>query len=502
MNFRTKNLFLSASLFLAGASTVSANGTEPALVAPPADSVPKVDMSYKPLILKLNDKGDKYIRFILLNQMWASFTENNPGTVDVNNAAIGGNWTFDAALRRTRVLMLAQINPRFFVMTHFGINNQSFINGGASAGSNLSTAGNAGSLTGTGTVAGLTASNSGKRPQVYIHDAWTEYAVEPGKLHVGMGLHYWNGISRLSSNSTLNFMTLDAPIFNWVNIEATDQFARQMGIYAKGQLDRLDYRFAINKPFVFGTALATQAPQVAGKEVATNILGEKTAFQGYANYMFWDKESNVLPYFVGTYLGAKKVFNIGAGFYSHPEATGARIAGASDSLRKYNQLVLGVDAFLDMPLDKAKGTAINALVTYYNMDFGPRYLRNLGILNEHPNLAAAASAANSYAVAGGGNLQPMIGTGSVFYAQVGYLLPKLTSGHQIMPYGTFTYKKFERLADPSTQFALGLNYFITGHNAKITAEYATRPVYKLDAAGAIVTNGSAGQFTIQTHIFL
>jgi hypothetical protein len=43
---------------------------------------------------------------------------------------------------------------------------------------------------------------------------------------------------------------------------------------------------------------------------------------------------------------------------------------------------------------------------------------------------------------------------------------------------------------------------VNGHNAKFTAEYATRPLYKLDAAGAVVKNGSAGQFTIQSHIFL
>ncbi len=483
MNFRTKNLFLSASMVLAGTSALLAS--EPTLAEPPADSVPKVDMSYKPLMLKLNDKGDKYIRFIMWHQMWATFTQNNPGTIDVNGTNVSDKWSFDAAIRRSRFLAYAQINPRFLILTHWGINNQSFINGGAF-------------------TPGVTnsVSNAAKRPQIYIHDAWTEYAIEPGKLHVGMGLHYWNGVSRLSSNSTLNFMTMDAPIFNWANIDATDQFARQMGIYAKGQLGQLDYRLAINKPFVFGSALSGLTSAVAGKEIAVNILSEKTAVQGYANWMFWDKESNVLPFMVGTYLGTKKVFNIGAGFYSHPEVTGAKITGAPDSLRKYNQLVLGVDAFLDMPLDKAKGTAINALVTYYNMDFGPRYLRNIGILNEHPGLAAAATAANGNSWSGGGNLQPMIGTGSVLYAQVGYLLPKLASGHQIMPYGTFTYKKFERLADPSTQFALGLNYFITGHNAKVTAEYATRPVYKLDAAGAIVKNGSAGQFTIQTHIFL
>jgi hypothetical protein len=480
MNFRTKNFFLSASLFLAGATTVLAN--EPTPAAPPADSVPKVDMTYKPLTLKLNDKGDKYIRFIIWNQIWASYTENNPGTADVNGAAIGGKWTFDAALRRSRILMMAQINPRFLVLTHFGINNQSFINGGAF-------------------TPGVTnsVSNSAKRPQMYIHDAWTEYAVKQGKLHVGGGLHYWNGISRLSNNSTLNFMTLDAPIFNWANIDLTDQFARQMGIYAKGQLDRLDYRLSINKPFVAGSQLSTLASQASGKEVAVNVWNEKTAVQGYANWMFWDKESNALPFFVGTYLGTKKVFNIGAGFYSHADATGANVGGTST---KYKELLIGVDAFLDMPLDKSKGTAVNFLATYYNMDFGPRYLRNIGILNEHPGLTAAATAVNGNSWAGGGNAQPLIGTGSILYTQLGYLLPKLASGHQIMPYGTFTYKKFERLADPSTQFALGLNYFVNGHNAKFTLEYATRPLYKLDATSNIVKNGSAGQFTVQSHIFL
>jgi hypothetical protein len=33
--------------------------------------------------------------------------------------------------------------------------------------------------------------------------------------------------------STLNFLTIDAPIFNWPLIENSDQFARQMGLFAK-----------------------------------------------------------------------------------------------------------------------------------------------------------------------------------------------------------------------------------------------------------------------------
>lgn len=488
----TYNLQIVAILFwasLANQTALSGQATTtPAAAAPAQTPAPKpVDHSYKPLTLKLNEDGSKYVRFLIWHQMWATMTQNNPGSVDVNGKDIGGKWTGDVAIRRSRFLAYAQISPRFLILTHWGINNQSFINGGAS-----------------NHVSGATIapSNLGKKPQLYIHDAWTEYAVKPGQLHIGGGLHYWNGVSRLSSNSTLNFMTMDAPIFNWFNIELTDQFARQFGIYAKGQLGKLDYRISVNKPFVVGASPrasgSTLTAQTKGAETAVNILNEKTAFQAYANYMIWDKESNVLPFFVGSYLGSKKVMNIGAGFYSHPEATGYRTSGVTtaDSITKTNQMVFGADFFLDMPTRKGKGDCINVLLTYYNMDFGPRYLRNVGILNEH---TTAPSSATSWA--GGGNAQPLIGTGSIIYAQVGYAFPKNKLGHQFMPYMTVTNKKFERLADPSTQMGLGLNWFISGHNAKITAEYATRPVYKLDA-GAVKRNGSAAQFTIQSHIFL
>jgi hypothetical protein len=459
----------------------------PTPAATPAPPKP-VDHSYKPLTLKLNEDGSKYVRFIMWHQMWASFTQNNPGTVDVNGKDLTDKSSFDVAIRRSRVLMYSQISPRFLILTHWGINNQSFINGGASAGANLTSAG---------------VSNAGKRPQLYIHDAWTEFAVQPTKLHVGMGLHYWNGVSRLSSNSTLNFMTMDAPIFNWFNIEATDQFARQFGIYAKGQVGKLDYRFSINKPFVNGTATSALAAAAAGKEVSVNTPSEKTAIQGYANYMIWDKEANVLPFFVGSYLGAKKVLNIGAGFYSQPQAMATRISGVSDSIRLHNENVFGADIFLDMPTRKGKGDCINVLLTYYNMDFGPRYLRNIGILNEHAGVAAVKSGSTADSWSGGGNAQPTIGTGSIFYTQVGYAAPKNKLGHQFMPYATMTYKKFDRLAAASTQVGLGLNWFITGHNAKITAEYASRPVYKANVtSGAIERNGSKGQFSVQMHIFL
>ena len=441
------------------------------------NATPGIDHSYKPMMIKLDEKGQKFIRFITWHQMWITHTSNNPGTLDVNGKVQKS--ATDMAIRRSRFLVQAQISPRFMIVSHWGINNQSFINGGGSG-----TLGTGASATGQG----------GKRPQLYIHDAWTEYAVKPGKLHLGAGLHYWNGVSRLSSHSTLNFMTLDAPIFNWFNIEATDQFARQLGIYAKGQLGRLDYRLHINKPFAFGSSLASvTSPN------AVNVINENWSTGGYLNYMIWDKESNVLPYFVGTYLGNKKVFNIGAGWYNHKGATASR-ASVTDSVQEHSQTNLGVDVYLDMPLNKTKGTALSVYSVFYNFDFGKNYLRNVGILNLHGATQPVAANADA-SWAGGGNLQPTIGTGNIWYTHVGYLLPKLKNGTAFMPYATFTQKNFDRIGKASGQYDLGMNYFINGHNAKITLQYSSRPVYKT-VNGNPERNGSKGEFILQTHIFL
>lgn len=452
--------------------------TTPATPAPP----PKpVDHSYKPLTLKLNEDGSKFVRFIMWHQFWATATQNNPDTRDVQGNLIDGSenakgaWSTDIGLRRSRFLAYAQISPRAMILTHWGINNQSFI-GGATAPS--------------GPNATTSVSNNGKKPQIFIHDAWTEFEVKKDKLYLGAGLLYWNGISRLTSHSTLNFMTLDAPIFNWPTIEATDQFARQFGIYAKGQLGRLDYRLALNKPFASGSTPAN----VPKNDVAVNVLNENWATSGYVNWMFWDKESNKLPFYVGSYLGSKKVLNVGAGFYHHPGASLYRSADGIDSVYQANTAI-GADVFLDMPLNKAKGTALSVLATYYNFNFGKNFIRNVGIMNLH----GTPGTENSFA--GGGNAQPTIGTGSIYYLQAGYQLPKLKNGTAFMPYLTVTHKDFDRLSDASTQFGLGLNYFVTGHNAKITLEYQTRPVYKIENTD-VKLQDYKGQLTLQTHIFI
>jgi hypothetical protein len=471
---KSKNLILIISVLLSG--VLLGQNTTPITST---TEKPKTDHSYKPLTLKLSEDGNKYVRFIMWHQFWATATQNNPGTTDINGKLIDGTngsnpWTTDLALRRSRFLAYAQVSPRMMILTHWGINNQSF-NTGATGSNGSNTTG---------------FNNGGKKPHLFIHDAWTEFEVVKDKLTLGTGLHYFNGLSRSSMASTLNFMTLDAPIFNWQNIEATDQFARQLGFFAKGYLGKLEYRVALNKPFSFGLS-----PAAVGRGASVNVLNENWATMGYFSYNFWEKENNKLPFYVGSYLGTKKVFNVGAGWYHHNKASLFKSNTNSDSIYQDHRH-FAVDVTFEKPLNKAKGTALSGYAVLYNMNFGTNYLRNIGILNLH------GSSPNSVSRAGGGNGQPTIGTGTTGYAQFGYLLPKLKDGTSFMPYATFTYKQFEALPEATTQFGLGCNYFLVGHNAKITLEYQSRPIFGINSNNSLFRNGSKGEFILQTHIFL
>lgn len=438
----------------------------------------------KGIRININEDGSKYIRFITWHQMWLRYIDNNPGT-QVNAEDQAGTW--DIGVRRSRFLWYTQISPRYLILMHVGINNQTFINGGASG------------------SAGTGGYGVGKKPQVFIHDLWNEYmVVKDNKLSVGFGLHYWNGVSRLASASTLNFLALDAPIHNWALIEESDQFARQFGIYLKGKLGRFDYRVALNKPFATPFNSAATTPSITLPNRAISGPNNSWAAAGYFTYDFFDKESNVLPFFVGTYVGTKKVFNIGAGFHYHPHAT-TSFNSTSNQLEKHNMLLLGVDSFLDMPVGTS-GSAVTAYVSYLNYNFGPNYIRSIGIMNE------GVPAPTGALPQGGGNAQYMIGTGTIFYGEAGYLLPKNTLGKsgKLQFFVTGAYKNFEALDEPHFQYGAGLNWFIDGHHAKISLKYQTRGLYGTDPDGAAgpqkaklnTDRSQAGELILQTQIYL
>jgi hypothetical protein len=426
----------------------------------------------------MNPDGSKYVRLLTWSQIWARSVQNNPGTL-INGTP--QDKTFDVGGRRLRMLAFAQINSRFMVLAHLGINNQSFLNGGAAG------------TSGTGGY------GAGKKPGLFFHDFWSEYTVIPAinsetkkpnkfTMNIGAGLHYLMGVSRMTMSSTLNYLAVDAPIFNWALIENSDQFARQYGVFAKGKAGKFEYRLALNKPFATnGTATESVAIDNNGQS--------KTALAGYLEYEFFDRESNVLPFKVGTYVGTKKVFNVGAGFYSQKEGTQSLKNGI---VQKHNINLLAIDAFLDMPIGKKeKNAALTMYSGYFNYNFGPNYLRNIGIMNIG---TLDPKFSDKKALAGPGNARPMIGTGSIFYTQAGILLPKTSDKPKlrVQPFAAFTSKKFEALSKVGSYYDLGSNFFIDGHHAKITLQYSTRPIY----TAKDVIDGSKGEFIIQFQTYL
>jgi hypothetical protein len=431
------------------------------------------------LKIDLNPEKTKYVRFIIWNQIWARQISQNPGTAINGNAA---DKSFDIGARRLRMLAYAQISPRFLVLTHFGINNQTFLNGGA---------------TGTSGTGGY---GAGKKPQLFFHDVWSEYAIalpkkdKKASLSIGAGLHYWWGISRMTSASTLNFLAIDAPVFNWPLIENSDQFARLFGIYAKGKIGKLEYRVNVNKPYATNLVPVNATSEAARVAVDNNGVS-KLSTGGYFEYQFFDQEANTLPFKVGTYLGTKKVFNIGAGYYNQPEGTQSSVNGV---ISKHPIRLLSVDAFADIPVgDKKKNAAITAYSVFYNYDFGPNYIRNIGIMNVG---TADAKFTGEKALAGAGNSRPMIGTGNIWYTQAGILLPKQKEkpAVRVQPFGAYTRKDFQALAKGGNYFDLGSNFLIEGHHAKITAQYSTRPIYT--AKDKI--SGNKGEFLVQFQTYL
>jgi hypothetical protein len=443
------------------------------------------------LKIKLDSTGKKYVRFIMWNQIWMRSIHHNPGT-QVNGENVDRTW--DVGARRLRFLAYAQVSQRYLILTHFGINNQSFATGGGS---------------GTG---GTGPYGAGKKPQLFFHDAYNEFTIVPENdyntghknkvsVAIGAGLHYWWGLSRMTSASTLNFLAIDAPIVNWPLVEFSDQFVRQFGLYAKGRAGKLNYSMHINKPFA--TNQTPPIPDAIKGPIAVDNNGNASpAFGGYFDYQFFEQESNGLPFRVGTYVGTKKVFNIGAGFYHTKDGTKSRDLISPEKFNKHDITLLGLDVFADIPIgNKKRNMAVTAYSVFYNYNFGPNYIRTVGLMNPasgfDPNLPPSERTLN-----GPGNNREFIGTGNILYTQAGLLLPKGNKGKmRIQPFAAHTYKKLEALDDNGHYFDVGANFFIDGHHAKITPQYSTRPLY-FEMDGKRRINGTRGEFLLQFQIYL
>ncbi|WP_223033384.1 hypothetical protein [Hanstruepera marina] len=376
------------------------------------------------LKVKFDEEGKKYLRILSWAQVQGIYTDEVPDESS----------HFNFNLRRARVLMFAQINEKFLILTHFGLNSL-----------------NSNSLSPTG---------KGEGSQVFFHDVWAQYNLS--KNHsVGGGLHYFNGISRLNNQSTLNMMTLDNNRQSWATIGLSDQFARHVGVFGKGSFGKLQYRLAINDAITNG--LDTREPVEGGSAVygGKRVLGSKDAGMAYAGYFDFnilDQESNFLPYKVGSYLGGKRVFNIGAGFFYHPSGS---VIMDNMELKGEDVSIFAVDAFYDSPLGD-KGAAITAYATFQTNNYGKDYLFSA------------------------------YGTGSMVYGHVGYVFNGDKTKTRFQPYVSFASNSYDAVDDNRNIFGIGANAYFSGHNSKLTLEYQNQKF----------GDSKQGTVTLQAMIYL
>ncbi|MCB9543548.1 MAG: hypothetical protein R3F65_14010 [bacterium] len=411
---------------------------------------------YRPMKVDLDPDGKSFVRINTWHQVWLRYAEQNPGTA-VNGVEETDD-AFDIGMRRSRVLIHGQLTPRLTMVTHFGFDNQTF--------------------------------DSGKKPALFMHDAFVQYDVVPDILTLGGGLHYFNGVSRMTSASTQSFLAIDAPTFNWPTIERSDQFGRMYGIYAKGRLASLDYRLSVNQPFKNDDKEPTERGDY-------NSRRHGLSYAAYLSYAFADLEPNTLPYTTGTWLGKKRVFNIGAGGYYEPDG----VAWLEDGDRQTDALAaLGVDLFFDQPIGDAG--ALTAYLVWYRYDFGPDNLRMAGTMNTGEPATTGPDgdgAPAALSLNGPGNSYPVLGTGDQLYALAGWLLPVALGDTRFQPYAAISAGLFDALDEPSLVFEGGLNILLYGHQAKLTAHLRNRPIFTLQDGEALV-DSRANEVILQTQM--
>lgn len=398
----------------------------------------------------LNPEKTRFIQFSGYMEFWARYSELNPGSL-VNDQAESG--VYDFSIRRIRAKMTVRPTEKVTVVLQMGPSNVNV--------------------------------NSKSNTYMDLLDAYAEYKFSD-YISVGGGRSTWTGLSRFSTGPQATLL-YDMPAFATGNAGNTDITLRKLGIYVKGQIGKLDYRMTVADPYTDGSAAAKLNTAVFNTDGAHQLVS------GYFKYQFLDKESNDTPFSAGTYLGKKKVFNIGIGAeYMNDALWHTTNSGevVHDAMKNF-----AVDVFYDTPINRERGTSFSAYAIALKNDYGPNYTRNIGTNNPATGVNADISSFN-----GSGNAYPVVGTGNTYYAQIGGTLPYFDQekkGMQLMPAASVQYSEFDRLADPVVVYDAGVSLLFNGHSSKLTFDAQRRPVF-----GAVESLAQAPEVTAHRMTYL
>jgi hypothetical protein len=162
----------------------------------------------------------------------------------------------------------------------------------------------------------------------------------------------------------------------------------------------------------------------------------------------------------GTYLGKKRVLSFGAGFDYQNDLT---LGGRDDQ----DTFGWTVDVFFDHPMGDG---AVTAEAAYIDVD-------NVTQTLKYSWLTQGDDA-------------------RMFYIQGGYLLPWQVGIGRIQPYFRYEFLDVEDKADTAFP-CLGLNYYLMGHNARVTLDWTMIDQRKDFAPTGSYSGEDQNLFTVQ-----
>ena len=367
-----------------------------------------------------DDEGNTFIQGIARAQFWARYTETNPGTT-VNGEAV--NNVFDLSVRRYRLGTYAQVEKKWLFYILMGNNNLN--------------------------------QNSLRSSDFRLLDALGQYTFSE-KLSIGVAKTTFRGAGRYSNGfSNASMLTLDPSVYYLNTLNHLDDMGRRIGLYAKGQLGKIDYFIALQN--------STTPPSSLNYS-----KGHPQPFtSAYLKYEFWDNESGLLPTSggTGTYIGNKHIMNLGLG-YEYQAKVRTFTNTTTTSYRDYFNLA--VDFFIDTPISE-RNDAITAYVGFNNIYLGNDYIRFVG---------ANSIFGGGTSLNGKGNDTPAVGTGSSLFLQFGYLLPKWENCDiRVQPNASWRIANYKALNSNVNIYSVGVNTYFKGQKSKLSLAYENRPIF-------------------------
>jgi len=384
------------------------------------------------LRVNLNKAGTNFIQFSASTQIWMRYTENNPGSTVFDNPEPN---TSDISIRRLRIGMYGKVADKTYVYIGLGDNNINYL--------------------------------SGQGVPIKILDAQIEYHLKD-YLHLGAGKTGWTGLSRFAAPTTTSILGLDIPIFALATVNLGDDLLRRFSIYAKGDMGKFNYRLIMSKPYAVQNSKGYSETPLAEVAILANT-SPAIQYSGYLKYQFFEKEAMAIPYSPGTYMGKKKVFNLGFGFQRQNDFTWHQ--GFAGDTVKNDMVLFAADLFAELPMNKGSLTLHGG---YFNYNFGPNYLRNIGVNNPVNGVDANLASLN-----GRGNAFPIIGSGQSYYGNIGYLLPiSYKNNSQWQPFFSVQLSDYQALVDNMVMTETGINYhFNSFASSKLTFGIQSRPIF-------------------------